>query len=109
LMAGVAGAFIYVILKVPIDLVMAPMERELFRRILENANNIPPEAHRFLENYGGPGVHLIGFIFFLFAGAIFSTLGGLLGAIVFRKPQPPAAPGAPPPAGPGASSTLPPA
>jgi hypothetical protein len=39
-------------------------------------------------------------VFMLFAGAIFATLGGLLGAAVFRKPLPP---GAPPtsPGGPG--------
>jgi hypothetical protein len=96
LMAGLTGAFVYVILKIPMDLVMAPMERELFRRILENANNMPPEARRLLENYGGPGVRVIGFVFFLFAGAIFSTLGGLLGAVMFRKPQPPVAPDGPP-------------
>jgi hypothetical protein len=31
-------------------------------------------------------------VLMLFLGAIFSTLGGLLGAVFFRKPQPPTAP-----------------
>ena len=32
---------------------------------------------------------IVGFMFMLVAGAIFSTLGGLLGALVFKKSAPP--------------------
>jgi hypothetical protein len=31
---------------------------------------------------------IIGFVFMLFLGAIFSTVGGLIGAMVFRKTAP---------------------
>jgi hypothetical protein len=57
-----------------------------------------------LENSQGPG-HLaiglvIGFLFMLVAGGAFTTLGGLLGALLFRKdppPQPDPPPFVPPP------------
>ena len=32
---------------------------------------------------------MIGLMFWLFLGAVFSTLGGLLGALIFRKTPPP--------------------
>ena len=43
---------------------------------------------------------MLQFLFMLFAGPVFSTLGGLLGAAIFRKPAPPLVPGvsmSPPP------------
>jgi hypothetical protein len=35
-------------------------------------------------------LRLIGFFFMLCVGSIFSTLGGLLGAAIFKKSPPPA-------------------
>jgi hypothetical protein len=32
--------------------------------------------------------HVVGLIFMLFVGAIFSTLGGVLGTALFKKPSP---------------------
>ena len=92
LLAGIVGAFVYLIVKIPIDLVAGPIEREMLRRVLEEANNIPPEFRRMMSSRAGLGVGMaIGFVFMLFVGAIFSTLGGLLGAVFFRKPLPPPA------------------
>ena len=91
LLAGVAGAFIYLVISVPIDLVLGPMEREMIRRLVENVSG----AEGF-RNYAdradlvaAPIRAAIGFIFMLFLGAIFSTIGGLIGAMVFRKTPPP--------------------
>jgi hypothetical protein len=36
---------------------------------------------------------VLGFIFMLFAGPAFATIGGLLGAALFRKPAPPGSAG----------------
>ena len=36
LLAGLAGAVVYLIISVPIDLVLGPLEREMMRRIVEN-------------------------------------------------------------------------
>ena len=62
---------------------------------------MPPEARAWLETmgHGGGGLMLlvIGFLFHLVLGCIFATLGGLLGAMMFRKDAPPMVPPAGPP------------
>ena len=89
-LAGIAGAFIYVVLSVPLDLLLRPMEREIMRRIVENmsgAEGFRDYADR-ADMVGGPVRAVIGFVFMLFCGAVFSTIGGLIGAMVFRKTLP---------------------
>jgi hypothetical protein len=43
---------------------------------------------------------MLGFFLMLFLGSTFSTLGGLIGAVIFRKQLLPGTPGAPGTAGP---------
>ena len=96
LLAGLAGALIHFVVSIPIDLVLAPFQRGFLENLRES---MPPEAaamlSRYLEERESAGVaflmvqRVIGLIFTLFIGAIFSTLGGLLGAAVFRKPPSP--------------------
>jgi hypothetical protein len=97
LLAGVFGAFVMTILSIPIGLLVGPMERRLVERVLDMTGNIPPEMRDALERYsreGGSGTlsllaGVISFMFWLSVGAVFSTLGGLLGAAMFRTPTPP--------------------
>jgi hypothetical protein len=87
LAAGLVGAFIYLVLSIPITLLMAPMQRAMIERFINNAEGMPPEFREYLGTYTGIAVQLVfGFIFTLIFGAIFSTLGGLLGSAVFKKP-----------------------
>lgn len=111
LMAGLSGAVIYLILSIPITLIFAPMQRELLLRILERANagGMPPEFRDYVGSYRGGVIGIVvSFIFMLFVGAIFSPIGGLIGALVFHKPavQPPAVP--PPFDSTGSTDGLPP-
>jgi hypothetical protein len=106
LMAGIVGAFVSLLLSIPISFLVAPMERQIVQRVLENSGNMPPEFREMMERYSSGDVRVtfaanavrlvIGLILMLFLGAIFSTLGGLLGAMIFRKPQPPAVIDVPP-------------
>ncbi len=99
LLAGVAGAVIASLLSIPIDLMMAPMMRSLFDSALEVTETMPPALRDAIEQYSQQREsgslffivlqRMVGFFFLLFLGAIFSTLGGLLGAAIFRKPGPP--------------------
>jgi hypothetical protein len=97
LLAGLVGAFVHTIVSIPIDLMVGPMERAMAERFIDMAGSMPPEFRDIFERYGRGGQPaaflLIGYIaslmFWLFAGAIFSTLGGLLGSAMFRKPTPP--------------------
>ena len=93
LLAGIAGAFVYVVISVPIEIALGPMQREIIRRLVENMGG----AEGF-RNYAeqadvvaGPVVRaILGFLTMLVAGAVFSTIGGLVGSLIFRKTPPPA-------------------
>jgi hypothetical protein len=97
LLAGLAGALVQFLLAIPIDIMLAPFEQAMMRRVLD-MGSLPPEIRDALERYGRndtmSGVYFIvsrvvGLMFWLVVGAIFSTLGGLLGAMMFRKQIPP--------------------
>ena len=91
LLAGVIGAVIYLILSIPVTFLVAPMQRQVLARLMDRANGMPPEFREYMGNYVGGAIGLlIGFVFMLIMGAIFATIGGLLGAVFFRKPLPPA-------------------
>jgi hypothetical protein len=86
LLAGVIGAVVYLLLSIPITLMVSPMERMVMQRIVESGS-LPPDFRDYMGGYIGGGIGLtIGFILMLAAGSIFSTLGGLLGTAIFRKP-----------------------
>jgi hypothetical protein len=93
LMAGLIGAFVRFAVAIPIDFLMAPIEHAMLQRILDTGT-LPPEARELLERYSGRGGELsgafmvigrlVGLMFWLFLGSIFSTLGGLVGSLIFR-------------------------
>lgn len=98
LFAGIVGAFVYLLLSIPITLIVGPMERIVLRRLLEDSGDMPPEFRDYLTYMGGRIRLVIGFILMLCVGSTFSTLGGLLGAMIFRKPLAPGIANVPPPA-----------
>ena len=83
----------------------SPSEQfELFREQLENSGNLPPEmldtleqVSDFLVESGGGLLFIIGLFFSLLLGAVFCTVGGLIGGAVFKKDPLAAAPAAPAP------------
>ena len=96
LLAGLAGALVRTVVAIPIDLLVAPMEQAMLQRFME-IGTLPPETRDLLERFsrGGAGgayfilSHIFGLMFWLFAGGVFSTLGGLLGAVIFKRQTPP--------------------
>ena len=94
LLAGLIGAGIYLVVSIPVSLMVAPFERAMLGRIAEMSGRMPPEFRSYLgggfAEGGFRGISMVfGFMFMLVAGAIFSTLGGLLGALIFKKSAPP--------------------
>ncbi len=99
LMAGVAAAAVYFVVSIPVDLVAGPMMERLrdawMERMFEMNPAASPEMREMVERFGRQQgetslvaravVRVIGFAFFLFGASIFSTLGGLLGAVIFSK------------------------
>ena len=88
LLAGIVGAFVYLVLSIPITILMAPMKRVMMERIINSSSaNMPPEFRQYAGTYMGGAFQIVfGFLLILVFGAIFSTLGGLLGAAIFKKP-----------------------
>jgi uncharacterized protein YqgC (DUF456 family) len=92
LMAGVIGAFVNLVLLIPVTLLLAPMQRAMMEQLIDNGN-LPPEMREMLSSGFGTALGIVATFFLtLFAGLVFSTLGGVLGAVIFRKktaPPPP--------------------
>jgi hypothetical protein len=89
LLAGVFGALVYLVISIPVTLLMAPFERIVMERVIESGN-LPPEYREMVGTVAGGTLKLfVGFLFMLFVGSIFSTIGGVLGAAIFKRPLPP--------------------
>jgi hypothetical protein len=97
LLAGLAGALVRTVVAIPIDILVSPMQQAIVQRLLD-MGTVPPEMRDMLERYGRGGamggvLFVVGrvfeLVFWLFTGSIFSTLGGLLGALIFKKQTPP--------------------
>ena len=88
-LAGVFGAFVSAVISVPIQLLTQPLQRQMADLFRGNAD-IPPELAEMVEQLSGAsvGAVLFGFVVMLLLGMVFSTLGGLLGSIVFRPSRP---------------------
>ena len=96
LLAGIVGAFVWLLASVPIGIAMAPFQSEMTGRMMRDAADMAPELRGMLENMsGGPviGIGLIfGFFVMLVVSSLFGMLGGLFGALMFRKHQAPLVP-----------------
>jgi hypothetical protein len=101
LLSGVIGSFVWLIVSIVVNVLMAPLQRRLADDFARNARDLPPEVRTMLESFGAnPTIGVVfGFIVMLFCGVIFATIGGLLGAAFFRNDVPPAlgGPTEPPP------------
>ena len=96
-LSGILGAFVYIVIYVPTEVVIGPVEREMMQRVIDNMGGAEGFRSYFERSQvvGGPIRYAISFLTMLFVGAIFSTIGGLLGALMFRKREVPGAPGTP--------------
>lgn len=106
LLAGLIGALVQTLVGIPIGLLVAPMERAMLQRVIDAAGSMPPELRDGLERFSRTDMQsnisffilrrLIGLFLWMFVGGIFSTIGGLLGAAIFKKNLPPGVIDAPP-------------
>ena len=97
LLAGLIGAAVRFVVSIPIDFLMAPFEQAMLQRVLD-VGTLPPEFRDVVERYSGRDREvslafqvvgrIVGLMFWMFIGAVFSTIGGLIGAMIFRKETP---------------------
>jgi hypothetical protein len=109
LMAGAFGAVIGAIIGIPLAMMMGPFQMEMMEQVLESSRDLPPELRAVFENWraGAMSGAAIGvaFVFSTLLSIVvysfFGLLGGLLGAVMFKKnipPPPPPVSGFEPPA-----------
>jgi hypothetical protein len=98
-MAGITGALVWLVVSLVLDAVLTPVRERVMGELIRIARDMPPDARAALESIGAssPLGYAFDFIGLLFAGAIFSTLGGVVGAAFFRNDVPPALGGPIPP------------
>lgn len=100
LLAGLFGSVVWAILYLPVHAVTGSLQQRMVERAMENAAELPTAVQRALEQAqaGGGGLFglIVGFAFMLVVSAIFSTLGGLVGAMLVARQAPPVTPYVPP-------------
>ena len=91
-LAGVIGAFVWLPIVVAVAIVLGPFQQAIIEQIVRNAQDMPPEAREALEDFGGRGVggYFLFFFVQLVGGSLFAAIGGILGAMYFKKEVPPA-------------------
>ncbi|MCX6551000.1 MAG: hypothetical protein NTY02_08350 [Acidobacteria bacterium] len=95
LLAGLFGAVVNLVVAVPMRLLLGPTQQRLVQRILESQQDVPDNVRQMIDNMDATGIGvaalLVGFVVMLVMGAVFSGLGGLLGAFFFKKKTAPVA------------------
>lgn len=91
-LAGLVGAVVSLVLSIPINLLISPFQQAMIESLRDSGANVPPEFRQLFENAGSGILLFVSFLFMLFAGPLFAAIGGLIGAMMFRKPLPPPAP-----------------
>ncbi len=110
-LAGIFGAIVAAAVSLPIHLFLGPMLPAFYEGSSWHARrDMPPEVRDMMRGISPWVFAVIGGLIFFVIELVFSTLGGLFGALIFRRPSPPAAPpGPPPPAPPPHPPIIPPA
>jgi hypothetical protein len=102
LLSGLAGTLVWMAWAIIAMFVFSstPFDVADFQRAMtEGGRDVPPEAREALENLSPAVILVVGGVIWSVVSMIFATLGGLLGALLFRRKGGPASglPTAPPP------------
>ncbi len=97
--AGAVGAVVWLGAYAAVDVVMAPIQDRMMAALLDRSVDMPPDVREWVTAVGSRTNsslrYLIGFMVQIAAGGVFSTLGGVLGALFLRRDAPPALGGDP--------------
>ncbi len=96
LLAGAIGAVVWTVVAIPLSAALMPFQADMLDQVLSNASDMPPEARAFLESLKSAPVMgamaIVGFFLTLCVCSVFGMVGGLFGALFFRKNAPPPPP-----------------
>jgi len=91
-LAGIFGVIIALLVDIPIRAFILPLLPEIGAWRSSRRSDLPPEVRDAMRHLGPQLMAIIGGAIFLVIALIFSTIGGLFGALVFRKAAPPSEP-----------------
>lgn len=95
-LAGVIGAIVWQVLAVPVTILMGPLQARMIERLLNSSDltdNMRSVFEALRQNAGFSFLRFVmGAALTLVISVIFSTVGGLIGAALFRASAPPPPP-----------------
>ena len=98
-LAGVIGAIVWMIAALALNPLIGPMQQRFAEQMAAQSQSMPPEVRGWFdavaERSTSPFRWVVGFFGQLFVGMLFAPLGGMLGAVFFKKNVPPALGGDP--------------
>ncbi len=93
LLAGIVGAFVWLIASLVLDQLVTPLQERMVAAMIHDAQDMPPDVRAWFDSIGArassPVRFVVGFLFQLLAGGVFSMLGGLLGSSMIHPEVPP--------------------
>ena len=97
LFAGLTGAVVQFLVSIPIDIVVGPRERRIVQWLVEMINNpqIQDQLQRGIDEGANGGILTVvlrrfaWMLAMLVIAGVFSTIGGVLGSVMFKKPPVP--------------------
>ena len=92
LIAGAIGGVLTVFLSIPIEMALAPIQQRFLERFLENAGDLPVNTRDLIAQFSRPSSPILVAIrlcLSVMVGMVFSLIGGILGAAIFKKGAPP--------------------
>lgn len=92
-LAGIAGAFVWLVAAAALDGLIGPLQRQFAEEMARRSQAMPPETRAWFEALASrstsPLRWMLGFFFQLGVGMVFAPVGGMLGALFFKKDQGP--------------------
>ena len=87
LLSGLAGTFVWIALAILGMLLFSttPFDMADFQRAMSEGRDVPPEAREALENLSPAVMLVVGGVIWAVVSMVFATVGGLLGALLFRR------------------------
>lgn len=87
LLAGLFGFVILMVVSIPISMLTGSREAD-FATVLESTEGMTPEVRDLLRSVPPAAFAVLGGLLFLVIGTTVSTVGGVLGAVLFKRKAP---------------------
>jgi hypothetical protein len=100
LLAGFFGGLFHYLVALPLELYLGTLISGMPDSFMRARQDMPPEVRRVMNELGPHGMLLIGSMLFGGVSLVFGMIGGILGAVMIKKPKPPVPPVPPVPPGP---------